>query len=153
MIKWFGFAGLVIALDQLSKLWIESSLRLYQTIDLLPFFRITHVRNQGAAFSFLSDAEGWQRWLFVTISLVASVVLTIWLLKLPKNAIWQAASIALILGGAIGNLIDRLAYGYVIDFLLVYYESWYWPVFNLADSAITVGAVMLFIDSIRHHPA
>lgn len=153
MIKWFGFAGLVIALDQLSKLWIESSLRLYQAIDLLPFFRITHVRNQGAAFSFLSDAEGWQRWLFVTISLVASVVLTIWLLKLPKNAIWQAASIALILGGAIGNLIDRLAYGYVIDFLLVYYESWYWPVFNLADSAITVGAVMLFIDSIRHHPA
>ena len=147
--KWLGVSGLIVFMDQISKLWIDANLRLYESIDILPIFQIIHVRNLGAAFSFLSDAGGWQRWFFVTISFVASIALTIWLLRLPKTAIWQAISIALILGGAVGNLIDRLAYGYVIDFLLVYYQSWHWPAFNVADSAITVGAIMLLIDAIK----
>lgn len=150
MIKWLWLSASVIALDQLTKLWISVSLRLYETIDILPIFQLIHVRNEGAAFSFLSNAGGWQRWFFITISLVASVALTIWLLRLPKQAFWQAVSLALILGGAIGNLIDRVAYGYVVDFLLVYYQTWHWPAFNVADSAISVGAVMLLVDSLKH---
>ena len=117
--KWLGISGLIVVMDQISKLWIDANLRLYESIDVLPIFQIIHVRNLGAAFSFLSNAGGWQRWFFVTISFVASTALTVWLLRLPKTALWQAAAIALILGGAVGNLIDRLAYGYVIDFLLV----------------------------------
>ncbi len=148
--KWLGIAGLIVVLDQISKLWIDANLRLYESIDILPIFQIIHVRNLGAAFSFLSDAGGWQRWFFVTISFVASIALTVWLLRLPKTALWQAIAITLILGGAVGNLIDRLAYGYVIDFLLVYYKTWHWPAFNVADSAITVGAIMLLIDAIKH---
>lgn len=151
MLKWLWLSGLIIALDQITKKWIEASLLLYESIDVLPVFQITHVRNPGAAFSFLSHAGGWQRWFFVTVTLIAIVVLTTWLSRLSKTAIWQAASLSLILGGAVGNLIDRLAYGYVIDFLLVYYQSWYWPAFNVADSAISVGAVMMLFDAFRNN--
>jgi signal peptidase II len=110
------------------------------------------VHNTGAAFSFLSDAGGWQRWLFAGLAVGMSVVISVWLTRLKENETLIAVALSLILGGAIGNLIDRLAYGYVIDFLDVYYETWHWPAFNIADSAITVGVVLMLIDSFKSKP-
>ena len=107
------------------------------------------MHNTGAAFSFLSDAGGWQRWLFAGLAVGMSVVISVWLTRLKENETLIAVALSLILGGAIGNLIDRLAYGYVIDFLDVYYETWHWPAFNIADSAITVGVVLMLIDSFK----
>lgn len=123
---------------------------LYESIDIVPFFQLTYVQNQGAAFSFLDDAGGWQRWFFIALSLMASLFITLWLSRLPKAEKLQSVGLAMVLGGAIGNLIDRVIYGYVIDFLDVYYQQWHWPVFNLADSAITVGVFLLLLDSFRN---
>jgi len=147
MLKWLWLSGAVVVLDQITKLWVSGTMRLYESIDLLPFFQLTYVHNEGAAFSFLSDAGGWQRWFFIVLSSVAVIGITIWLARLPKMARWQAMSLALILGGALGNLIDRAAYGYVIDFLDAFYNDWHWPAFNVADSAITVGVAVMLIDS------
>jgi signal peptidase II len=105
------------------------------------------VHNTGAAFSFLSDAGGWQRWLFAGLAVGMSIVISVWLTRLKPNETFIAIALSLILGGAIGNLVDRLAYGYVIDFLDIYYGNWHWPAFNIADSAITVGVVLMLIDS------
>jgi signal peptidase II len=149
MLKWLWLSLLVIALDQASKLLVDASMRLYETIELAPFFQLTYLRNQGAAFSFLAQAGGWQRWFFVGLSLAASVGIGYWLTRLPQGRRWEAAAWALVLGGALGNLIDRLAYGYVIDFLDVFYKAWHWPAFNIADSAITVGVVMLLLDALK----
>ena len=121
---------------------------LYQSIAVLPFFHLTYVQNPGAAFSFLGDAGGWQRWLFVALSSTASVVITVWLSRLQHHEHWLGAALALILGGAVGNLIDRVAYGYVIDFLDVFYRTYHWPTFNVADSAITVGAALMLLDAL-----
>jgi signal peptidase II len=131
----------------LSKRLVDTSMQLYQSIELIPFFQLTYLRNQGAAFSFLSQAGGWQRWFFVGLAVTASGLICYWLTRLGKHQRWEAAAWALILGGALGNLIDRVLYGYVIDFLDVYYGEWHWPAFNVADSAITVGVAMLLIDS------
>ncbi len=150
MLKWLWLSGLVIVLDQLTKRWIDATMQLYQSIELIPFFQLTYLRNPGAAFSFLSDAGGWQRWFFVALSLGASIAIGIWLSRLCQDRRWEAIALALILGGAVGNLIDRLALGYVIDFLDVFYGDWHWPPFNLADSAISVGVAMLLVDSFRH---
>jgi signal peptidase II len=122
-------------------------MQLYQSIPLLPFFKLTYVHNTGAAFSFLSEAGGWQRWFFAGLALVISVVIAVWLSRLEKNETLLAVALSLILGGAVGNLIDRLAYGYVIDFLDVYYGTWHWPAFNIADSAITLGVVLMLAES------
>ena len=148
MVKWLWLSGFVILLDQATKLAVDASMRLYETIELIPFFQLTYLRNQGAAFSFLSQAGGWQRWFFIGLSIVASVAISTWLKRLPPDRRWEAASWALVLGGALGNLIDRIAYGYVIDFFDVFYRNWHWPAFNVADSAITIGVAMLLIDAV-----
>jgi signal peptidase II len=148
MLKWLWLTGLAVALDQASKLAIDASMQLYQSIELIPFFNLTYVRNTGAAFSFLSEAGGWQRWFFAVLAAIISMVLVVWLAKLKKHEILMAASLSLILGGAIGNLIDRVLYGYVIDFLDVYYQAWHWPAFNVADSAITLGVILMLLESV-----
>lgn len=147
MLKWLGLSLLALVLDQGSKLIVDHSMQLYQSIPLLPFFNLTYVRNMGAAFSFLSEAGGWQRWFFAGLALVISLVITVWLSRLQKHETLLAAALSLILGGAVGNLIDRLAYGYVIDFLDVYYGTWHWPAFNIADSAITLGVILMLAES------
>lgn len=149
MLKWLWLSVLVFALDQLTKQIVDASMRLYETIPLLPVFQLTYLRNQGAAFSFLSQAGGWQRWFFVGLSIGAAVLITYWLKRMDRTKPWEAAAWALVLGGAVGNLVDRVAYGYVIDFLDAFYGDWHWPAFNVADSAITLGIGMLLIDSFR----
>lgn len=148
MLKWLWLSAAVIVLDQSTKLMIDASMELYETIELIPFFQLTYLRNQGAAFSFLSQAGGWQRWFFIILSIAASTGISIWLKRLRSDQRWEAVAWALILGGALGNLIDRIAYGYVIDFLDVFYRDWHWPAFNMADSAITVGVIMLMLDAL-----
>ena len=147
MLKWLGLSLLAIVLDQGSKLIIDSSMQLYQSIPVLPSFNLTYVHNTGAAFSFLSEAGGWQRWFFAGLALGISIIIAVWLSRLQKHETLLAVSLSLILGGAVGNLIDRLAYGYVIDFLDVYYGTWHWPAFNIADSAITLGVALMLLES------
>lgn len=149
MLKYLWLSLVVIVADQTSKTVMVNWLDLYETMPVLPFFNLTLAHNSGAAFSFLAGAGGWQRWFFVVLAAVISVVLIIWMRRLAETAKLEAISLALIIGGAIGNVIDRLIYGYVIDFLDVYAGSYHWPAFNLADSAICVGAVLLIIDSFR----
>jgi signal peptidase II len=146
-LKWLGLSLLALILDQASKLVIASSMQLYQSIPITSFFKLTYVRNTGAAFSFLSDAGGWQRWLFAVLAILISIIIAVWLTRLKKQETLLAVALSLILGGAIGNLIDRLAYGYVIDFLDVYYQTWHWPAFNVADSAITLGVMLMLLES------
>lgn len=148
MLKWSWLSLLAIILDQATKLLVVASMRLYESIALLPGFNLVHVRNTGAAFSFLSDAGGWQRWLFTCLAIVISTVLVVCLVRLKKDELLLAIALSLVLGGAIGNLIDRVAYGYVIDFLDIYYQSWHWPAFNVADSAITLGVFLMLLESL-----
>ena len=153
MVAWLACSMLVILLDQLTKNYMTALLPLCEagncaSIDILPVFRLVLLHNQGAAFSFLSDAGGWQRWFLVFISAAVSVVLAIWIIRLKSNERFLAIGLSLILGGAVGNLIDRASQGYVVDFLLVHYREAYFPAFNVADSAITVGAALMIIDMI-----
>ena len=146
---WFLLLSLlVIVLDQASKLWILDNVPLYYDINILPIFDITYVRNYGAAFSFLSDAGGWQRWFFTGIAAVVSVLLTYWMYKTEWKEQRQLWSFGLILGGAIGNVADRLVHGYVVDFLHFYYQNWHFPAFNVADIAISCGAALLLLDGV-----
>lgn len=139
----YAIAIIVVVLDQITKWTVERALELYDVIVVLPVFNITLAYNRGAAFSFLNDAGGWQRWLFTGISLVVSIFLIVWLYRLAREERWLSLSIALILGGAIGNLIDRVLYGYVIDFIQVHWNDWYFPSFNVADAAISCGTLLL----------
>jgi signal peptidase II len=148
MLKWLWLSLLALVLDQVSKIMVDNSMQLYESIPILPYFNLTYVHNTGAAFSFLSEAGGWQRWFFALLALTISLVLGIWLARLQKHETFLAVALSLVLGGAIGNLIDRLAYGYVIDFLDVYYNDWHWPAFNIADSAITLGVAFMFLESL-----
>jgi signal peptidase II len=148
--KYFWISGLVIVLDQITKYVADNSLDYRLPVNVFTGLNMTLVYNQGAAFSFLADAGGWQRWFFMGLSLVISTVLIYWLRTVEKDRIYLATGLALILGGAIGNLIDRSLYGYVIDFIDVYYRSWHWPAFNIADSAIVVGAGLLILDMIKY---
>lgn len=147
-LSWLWLTALVFVLDQASKFYFEGTLNLYQQIVIIPdLFSWTLAYNTGAAFSFLAGQSGWQRWLFALIAIVVSVVLVIWLKRLKPQETWLAIALALVLGGALGNLVDRVLFGHVIDFILVHWQNrWYFPAFNLADSAITVGAFMLVID-------
>lgn len=147
MLKWLWLSVVAIVLDQASKIAVKSAMQLYQSIDLVPFFNLTYVHNTGAAFSFLSEAGGWQRWFFACLAIVVSAVIAVWIARLEKHETLLAVALSLILGGAIGNLIDRVAYGYVIDFLDVYYQNWHWPAFNIADSAITLGVFLMLLES------
>lgn len=151
LMKWLWLALLVIILDQLTK-WLASDLLvLHQPVAVMPMFNLTLMHNTGAAFSFLHDAGGWQRWMFTLIAIVVSVVIVAWMRQLKNKDIWQAVGLSMILGGAIGNVIDRLIHGYVVDFIEVYYDIYYWPAFNIADSAISVGVGILIIDGIRDY--
>jgi len=147
MLKWLWLSLLAVILDQGSKLVIAGSMQLYQSIPIMPYFNLTYVHNTGAAFSFLSEAGGWQRWFFAGLAFVISIVIAVWLARLKQHETLLAVALSLVLGGAIGNLIDRLAYGYVIDFLDVYYRTWHWPAFNIADSAITLGVILMLVES------
>jgi signal peptidase II len=149
---WVWISIIVIILDQITKIYADQVLQYGQPVSVMPMFNFTLLYNMGAAFSFLSDAGGWQRWFFIFLSSTISIVLIVWIYKLQVHEKLQTVSIALILGGAIGNLIDRSIYGYVIDFLDVYYQQHHWPAFNIADSAITVGAIILIIDSFKTRP-
>ena len=152
---WLWLTVVVIVLDQISKLYFENSLSLYEQIVIIPdYFSWTLAYNTGAAFSFLADAGGWQRWFFAVVALVVSGVLVVWMKGLKPHETWVAVALALVLGGALGNLFDRVAYGHVIDFILIHWQSrWYFPAFNLADSAITLGAIMLVLDMFRSKPS
>ncbi|KTD51730.1 lipoprotein signal peptidase [Legionella quinlivanii] len=143
---WFIISILVIALDQISKYWASTHLVAYQPEPLIPMVNFTLAYNTGAAFSFLSGTGSWHRWFFAGFSIVMSIALIIWLVRLPNKAILQSLAVSLILGGAIGNLYDRALLGHVIDFIDVYYQNYHWPVFNLADSAICLGALFLLLD-------
>ncbi|KAE9655767.1 signal peptidase II [Pseudomonas fluorescens] len=142
---------LVLVIDQVSKAHFEGSLEMFQQIVVIPdYFSWTLAYNTGAAFSFLADGGGWQRWLFAVIALVVSAVLVVWLKRLGRDDTWLAVALALVLGGALGNLYDRIALGHVIDFILVHWQNrHYFPAFNFADSAITVGAIMLALDMFK----
>lgn len=143
---WFVVALIVVLIDQTSKYWALLYLNPYQPKEILPLFNLTLVYNTGAAFSFLSQAGEWHRWFFTVFSLLMSIALMIWIYRLPLVEHLQLSALSLILGGAVGNLIDRAFFGFVVDFLDVYYKNYHWPVFNLADSAISIGAFLLFLD-------
>ena len=147
MLKWLGLSILIIILDQWSKLSVTATMQLYESIQIMPYFNLTYVRNEGAAFSFLSEAGGWQRWLFAGLASAISIMITVWIVRLKKEELLLAVALSLVLGGAIGNLIDRVAYGYVIDFLDVYYQNKHWPAFNVADSAICVGVFLMLLEN------
>ncbi|MEX2365375.1 MAG: signal peptidase II [Pseudohongiellaceae bacterium] len=149
---WYYLLSLaVIVLDQVLKKYMSAILPLCEpgycrSIEILPVFQFTLLHNTGAAFSFLSDAGGWQRWFLGTVSIVVSLVIAIWLFRIRLSDKLLALALALILGGAVGNLIDRLINGYVVDFIVVHYKQWYFPAFNVADAAISVGAALLILD-------
>ncbi|AOE66086.1 signal peptidase II [Pseudomonas fluorescens] len=148
---WLVLSVLVLVIDQVSKAHFEGSLEMFQQVVVIPdYFSWTLAYNTGAAFSFLADSGGWQRWLFALIAVVVSAVLVVWLKRLGRDDTWLAIALALVLGGALGNLYDRIALGHVIDFILVHWQNrWYFPAFNFADSAITVGAIMLALDMFK----
>lgn len=148
-----ALAALALVLDQASKLAVLRLIEPYQTVPVLPGFNLTLAFNRGASFSFLADAGGWQRWLFSAISVAASVVIVVLLRRTAPGDRLNASGLSLVLGGALGNLIDRLWLGHVVDFLDVYYGASHWPAFNVADSAITVGAVLLVLGMWRQERA
>lgn len=147
-LRWLWLSVLVICLDQLTKSLATQYLVLHQPLPVFPGLNMTLMHNTGAAFSFLSQASGWQRWFFILLAVGVSVVLMIWLARLPSQKAWLPAALAFIIGGALGNVWDRIVQGYVVDFIDVYLKSAHWPAFNVADSAITIGAVMLIVDAI-----
>jgi len=145
---WLWLSVVVVGLDQLTKYLASANLEYGRPVELLPVFDLTLLHNTGAAFSFLAGAGGWQRWLFALLAAVVSIVLVVWLKRLKAHETWLAIALALVLGGALGNLYDRVVLGYVVDFISVHYQRYYFPAFNLADSGITVGAIMLIIDTL-----
>ncbi len=148
VLVWLWLSLLIVILDQLTKVWINTHLPFNQPLAVLPFFNLRLLYNTGAAWSILATAGGWQRWFLSGLALVISLLIVVWLSRLTRQQWWLACALALILGGAVGNLVDRIIYGYVIDFIDIYYQGWHWPAFNLADSAISVGAVMLLLEAL-----
>ena len=147
-LQWLWLSLVIIIADQITKHLVTKHLVYRQANEIISGFNLTLVHNTGAAFSFLSEAGGWQRWFFIVLTSAVSLGLIYWLGTLAKQRIWLAAALALVLGGALGNLWDRIMLGYVIDFIDVYYAQWHWPAFNVADSSICAGAGMLIIDAI-----
>ena len=148
---WLNLTIIVVILDQFSKFLIVNFFTLYQVKPILPIFNLTLLRNKGAAFNLLSQLNGWASLLFGVIAIAVSVLILFWLARLPKTKRRLACGLALILGGALGNLIDRIVHGYVIDFLDFHIQNWHWPAFNVADSAICIGAFILFTDVFFNH--
>ncbi|NNJ78524.1 MAG: lipoprotein signal peptidase [Xanthomonadales bacterium] len=145
---WLLVSAMVIVLDWQTKQLASYYLQLYRSEEVFSWLNITLAHNYGAAFSFLADAGGWQRWFFVSLASVISVVLLVWLVRLPRREWATALGLALILGGAIGNVVDRVRLGYVVDFIDVHFGGWHYPAFNVADSAITCGVILLLVDAI-----
>jgi signal peptidase II len=145
--RFWWLAVLVLVADQLTKIYVINNFALGESVNLLPVFNFTYARNYGAAFSFLGDAGGWQRWLFTAIAVGVTIGISIWLARLTKDQLKLSLALTCIVAGAVGNLIDRSLYGYVVDFLHVYYQDWHYPVFNIADCAICIGAAILIWDS------
>mgnify|MGYP001812317128 CR=1 FL=1 len=141
-------SALIVVLDLWTKDIATQSLTLYRPVELTSWLNMTLAHNYGAAFSFLNDAGGWQRWLFTVLASVVTIVLIVWLFRLTAREKLTAAALTLVIGGAVGNLVDRINHGYVVDFIDVYYRDWHWPAFNLADSAITCGVILLLIDGL-----
>jgi len=148
LLPWLGIAALVIVLDQLTKTLILHTFQLNDSHTVTSLFNVVRVHNTGAAFSFLAGAAGWQRWLFVGLGVTAALFI-VWMLRSHAGQRLFSWALALILGGALGNVIDRLLHGYVVDFIQVHYGNAYFPSFNVADSAITVGAAFLILDELR----
>jgi len=149
MLKLLWISFVVIILDQVTKAIATANLEMWTPIEVIPFFNFMLAHNTGAAFSFLADSGGWQRWFFSIIAFVVSIAIVVWIKKLKPEEKVMGISLALILGGAVGNLIDRVRFGYVVDFLDVYVGTSHWPAFNIADSAITIGAAIMIISSFR----
>lgn len=147
-LRWLWLAVAVVALDLGTKALASSLLTYAQPVVVLPFFNLTLLHNTGAAFSFLADHPGWQRWFFAAIAVVASVGLTLWMRRLRADEKLLGGALALIIGGALGNLYDRLVHGYVVDFLSFHVAGWYYPAFNVADIGITLGAIGLIWESV-----
>jgi signal peptidase II len=147
-LKWLWLTVVALALDFVTKQMAETYLTFAQPVYVLPVFDLTLLYNRGAAFSFLANEGGWQRWFFTVIAIGVSSVLTVWLMKLKPNEKLLSIALALVIGGALGNLYDRLAYGHVIDFIHLHWDNNYFPAFNIADSAITLGAAMLLFESL-----
>jgi signal peptidase II len=148
--RWLWLSVLVVVADQVTKAWVSGALRPYELVPVIDgFFNLTLAFNTGAAFSFLAQGGGWQRWLLSGLAVVVAIVLVVWLTRLDRSERWTAAALSLVIGGAVGNLLDRLRFGHVVDFLDFYLGSWHWPAFNVADSAITVGVAILLLASFR----
>lgn len=145
---WFGIAVVVFLLDQITKQWVSGSFQLYETDVVTSFFQLTLRHNYGVAFSMFADGDGWQRWFFSVLAGGVSIGLVVWIAKLHPSRWIESLALALVLGGALGNLYDRALLGYVVDFLLVHYKEHQWPAFNVADMAISGGAVLLIYDAI-----
>ena len=150
--NWLWLSLVVVLLDQWTKYLIIDNFDEFEEIVLLPVLELMRLHNEGAAFSFLSGASGWQRWLFTGLGIAVSAGFLVWLRRLPaRGQNLLAAGLAFVLGGALGNVIDRVLWGHVIDFIRVHYNEWYFPAFNVADSAITVGAALLILDTLRDY--
>ncbi len=149
MAKWLKLVALIVVIDQATKLMAEHLLSFGQRVQVLPVFDFTLIYNRGAAFSFLAQGDGWQRWFLAGVAILA-IAFIAWLMKTQAHESKRLMlSLSLIMAGAIGNLIDRLAYGHVVDFLLLYWHPWYYPAFNVADVAITFGAILLIWDELQ----
>jgi len=142
---WVILASIIVVIDQYTKGWFDSHLYYGERWQILPFFDVTLLYNPGAAFSFLAGADGWQRWFFSLIALIATVLIVYWLQRQPDKKLFCTA-LSCILGGALGNVLDRILHGHVIDFILFHWQSWHFPAFNVADIAITIGAALLIIE-------
>lgn len=151
-IRWLWLAFIIFIADISIKFFVMDNMGYgwANRIEVLPFFNFLYVHNYGAAFSFLSDQSGWQRWFFTAIALLITALLTYWMSKLSVKDKWNNIAYSLIIGGALGNVFDRIVHGFVIDYLDVYWGTYHWPAFNLADSAICIGAAMIVLDSFRH---
>lgn len=148
MRKWLWLSAAVVVLDQISK-WIAShQLSLHEPVEILPHLNLTLVHNRGASFGLLGEADGWQRWFFIVLAIAVSIYLYRWLVSLTPEARWTGTGLVLIIGGAIGNMLDRLILGYVVDFVDVYYGAYHWPVFNLADGSIVLGAMIVIMGAL-----
>jgi signal peptidase II len=149
-IKYYLLAFLLIALDHITKLFVYNNLEMGISIKINSFLSFTQVHNYGAAFSFLANENGWQQYFLVAVSLVASLAIIVWIIKTNKQQILKLLALRFILGGAVGNLIDRVILGFVIDFIDLHYQNFYWPVFNVADIAITLGVILLIIANFKY---
>ena len=153
MLRWYMLSFTVIIIDQITKYFAVEKLALHEVKSIYEGFNLILIYNEGAALSFLSDAGGWQRWFLIGVSCVVSVFIVVWMYQSISKSKCLLAGLSLILGGALGNLWDRLSLGYVVDFIEVYYKDLYWPAFNIADSAITIGAILLILDIFLKEPS